>query len=294
MTPGISKSAEVDREQSVDAQPDAAESVAPPTVPRPSVRWSVPGRGRTSLLAAVALLLVVPTVVGYLFSASQSEVYAARTELVIAIPEASNTAEQQTATLVSMLDSRALLEPVAAEYDMEIQELQERIGREQVEGGNVLRVTVQGTDRDRALSVASTLAGNYVNLVTELGTDTARPEYLADEIARLTAQQAEIRARLLQLSGSALDADVELARQLRGDSDALQQRIADLEQSAVEMEAQRVEAVPLIRLLGEPYLLAEPVSPQPLRAAAAGLLVGIVLSAGLLTIVLRRRTLHDG
>lgn len=256
--------------------------------------WLGFGRGRIRLLAAVAVLLVVPTLIGYASAASQPDVFGARSELVIAIPENSNTADQQTATLVSMLDSRALLEPLASEFDVDIQLLQQRITKEQIEGGNVIRVTVEDVDGDTALDMVSTLAEDYVALVGGLASDAGQPQYLADEIARLSAQQADLRGRLLELSGSASDADVELARQLRVDSDTLQQRIADLEQAAVETEAQRAEAVPLVRPLSEPYLLDEPVGPRPLRAAAAGLLVGILLSAGLLAVVLRRRTLHDG
>ncbi|RBY84508.1 hypothetical protein [Blastococcus sp. TF02A-30] len=294
MTTGTSRSADLNGKQSDDVSPSDAEPVVPSVVNGSWSSRSRAWRGRLPLLAAVAVLLIVPALVGYLVAASQPTVYGARSELIIAVPESSNTAEQQTATLVSMLDSRAVLEPVAAEFDEDIQALRERISREQVESGNVIRVTVEDSDRNAALGMVSTLTQNYVALVTGLAADAGQSQYLTDEIARLSAQQVDLRGRLLQLSGSAADADVELARQLRVDSDVLQQRIADLEQQAVETEAQRVEAVPLIRPLAEPYLLEEAVGPQPLRTAAAGLLVGIVLSAGLLTVVLRRRTLHDG
>ncbi|TFV62792.1 UNVERIFIED_ORG: hypothetical protein E4P37_16415 [Bacillus sp. AZ43] len=271
--------------------PPAPPKPAPPRPEKARATGPWPGSRvrRISLVIGACLLLVVPAVVGYLVSARGAEVYGARAELVVEAPSTSNTAEQQTATLISMLDTRDLLEPIANDHDMDLDDLQENVTREQLEGGNVVRVTVEDTDRDTALDIVSTLQENYVALVTGLQSETSQDQFVADEIARLTAQQADLRAQLIALAGSTLDADGEVARQLRVDSDLIQQRLVQLQERAIDIQTQRVASAPVVRPLSEPYLLEEPVGPQPLRSAAAGLLVGIFLTAGLIALVLRQR-----
>jgi uncharacterized protein involved in exopolysaccharide biosynthesis len=82
------------------------------------------------------------------------------------------------------------------------------------------------------------------------------------------------------------------ARQLENEAAALRQQIATLQVGVTDAEVRGLQrGVVTVQVLTPPFVLDEPVGPQPGRAAAAGVLVGAVLSVALVSVLhaLRRR-----
>ncbi|MGY1886090.1 hypothetical protein ACI799_12425 [Blastococcus sp. SYSU DS0753] len=238
----------------------------------------------------MAALLLLPAGIAFVVASLRPDTYAARAEFLLDDGTGSGTVEQQTATLLSLLSTRSVLAPIAEGHGITVEELENSIEIEQLEAGNVVRITVADEDPDVARAIAEDLVDSYSDLVAGLRGGTAELNLLNERLADLVARQGVIRTELQQLASSSAQADVERARQLQLESDLLQQQISELQGRAVDLEAEVLAARDAIKLIGSPYVLDAPVAPQPVRAAAIGLLIGIVLTVGTALVVGRSHT----
>ena len=243
---------------------------------------------RAALVIAAPVLLVLPSVIAYLFSASQSASYAAQADLVVEATSAGDS-ETQVSTLLNLLSSRTLLEVVADNNGLTTEELGQSVETEQLDASNVLRLTVTAADAENAQAIADDLIAEYLNLLRSLRGGSEELRLLGERAAEAASRQADVRARLIAIATSNAPADVEEARQLQLESDLLQQRISELQRTIIQTETSTATAARAVRSLGSAYSLDAPVGPQPLRAAAVGLVVGIVLTAALGTQLWRRQ-----
>ena len=165
-------------------------------------------------LAACSILLISVSAAGaYAVAARSQPVYAARSEVAFDLRSFGwDASERFLRTQPLIARSRNVLNPIAAQFDMPVANLEERFSVEPVGASGVIRLQFANPGKTLALDVLRAL--------------TAR--YLAET--------------------SAFD-----------------------------------QTGPTVRwIITEPFLLAEPISPQPLRAAALGALGGAVLAAGII------------
>lgn len=135
--------------------------------------------------------------------------------------------------------------------------------------------TVEGVDREMATH--QVLLQRRL-LVQEVADDAGRStDELADDLS------VEIVDGSSVLRVQVVDTDPDRAREALGD--LVDRYLASADRLAATSDIGR------LRVLAPPALLDEPVGPQPLRAGAAGLLLGIFL-AGLLLALLRLRRLR--
>ena len=236
----------------------------------------------------------------YLASASQPTVYGAQADVLFEVTGSSQESERQLATQEVLLGSRGVLAPVADRFDVPLRELTESQDAQQIAGSQVLRTELRNQDAELAVRLAQAIADSYVASVTSGVSDTGAEEErrILAEVTELSVTAAAGRARLEEFAaaraaagprGAALVVSAE-ERNLQVQDTALSQRISALQARVSEILAERENSV-RARVLTPAYLLDEPVGPRPLRAVAAGAMLGLLLVSALLTLGLRRRTL---
>ena len=265
--------------------------------PVPATKTLLPGwAGRTHLRqglfgVAVVLLLVLPAVVAGLLSAGQDPTYEARAEILYQrVPVTDEqTVERELATQQVLLQSRPFIETAADSVRRERDELTEDVTVELVEESSILQLAVRDDDRDRARAAATSLVDQYIAAVearsAETSTAAQERALLQPQIDAATTRLQEISARLrtlVPIPVPSAGVQVEL-RDLESERGLVRQQLTDLQAQVTEIDRRALqEGASPTRVVTPPFLLDDPVGPQPLRAAAAGLLVGVILATALL------------
>jgi uncharacterized protein involved in exopolysaccharide biosynthesis len=189
------------------------------------------------------------------------------------------------------------LTPVARATRVSVDELSRSLTVSVVGQSDVLRLTASRPSREAALQMARAIASSYVRVVGRTfgaGLQAGRAR-LEQQLAQLSSTLSAVdtqagkleNARQAQLArGQFAPASTKQLR-LQAESQILLQRIATLQDRIAALELQRVTQ-PAAQILTPAYELEKPLGPRPLRAAAAGLLIGLVLAVGLVA-VLRRQ-----
>jgi uncharacterized protein involved in exopolysaccharide biosynthesis len=274
----------------------------------PSVRWAVPRTGpaaagtngghrrtrwrsRAASVVLVVLLLVLPPLLAFAIADARTPVYGARAELVYRTPPDSQRYDQEMRTQVRVLGSPGFLRPTATAFDMTTQELQEALEAEQVGESEMLWITASDTDAERSLELAQSVTEAYTDRLTG-GSSTLDDQIdsLQSRLEALRERQTTVNARLSRVTArderraARNDQATASAQQLRLDglARALRDEISELERRMTDYRMRELEGGPSVEVVAAPYLLDDPVSPQPVRSLAAGLLIGVVLAGGAL------------
>jgi uncharacterized protein involved in exopolysaccharide biosynthesis len=236
---------------------------------RPARRQLPPGQGVRLFLMALVIVALGGSV-GFAGSFLFPTEYAARAELVYLLGAEQPTGflreDRNLTTQVLLLQSRSVLEPVAAANGLTVQELEEKLDVELVSGSEVLRLEID----DQSREVGQSLLTQIIERYTVVANDVAP----ADTRAYLESQLADVRARL---TGPGLTA---------AERGALTERETAL--------LSQVDSINLagaqVKVVVPPYTAMDPVSPQPLLGLATGALVGLVVAGGVVLWQARRWT----
>lgn len=276
----------------VEADPTAVGAQHMPSRrPRSLRTWSV-----RRVIAVSAGLVLLCVLVAYLVSGAQPTVYGAQADVLYKVPGSSQEAERQLATQQVLLSSRGVLAPVAERFDVPLAALTASQQVEILAGSEILRLQVRNEDAGLAVRLAQAIADSYIASVsTSLGDIGSEQErQLRDQITDLSVAAAAGRTRLdeiaaLRAAGGVTAETSREERRLQIEDTTLTQRISTLQAQLTELLIQGENARPA-EILTPAYLLDEPVGPKPVRAAAAGAMVGLLLAGGLLAVVLRGRS----
>jgi capsular polysaccharide biosynthesis protein len=228
-------------------------------------RWPAPPSQRSGgdwlLVGLVSLAIVTAALVSALaVVTTKPKVYGARADLLyVSSPSAPLDArDRMIATQRDLITSRAVLAPVAAHSGIPLDKLEKAVSVDVGVRNDLMHVTLGDRNQARAERLARAVTTRYLALARRLtsAADAEGPR-LEGEIAQLTA-----RAR----------------RALPAERDVIAERVAALEDRAVALGAASSEASKPM-LLAPAYRLEHPLSPKPLRAAALGLIVGLMLAA---------------
>ena len=254
--------------------PQSQSNGAFPAEPRPpSVDQGrrLPRPGQAVRLSLLALAIVVSgAVAGFVASLQFPVQYAARAELVYLIGQEAPTGflreDRNLTTQALLLRSRSVLAPVAATAGLTADGLEKKFQVELVEGSEVIRLEVRDESREAGQAILTRIIDRY--------TTVSRDVAPAETRAYLQAQLDEVRRRLAQprLDGSERGALTERETALLAQVDSLNLAGAQ------------------VKVVVAPYSAPDPVSPQPLLAAAAGALVGLLVAGTLILVQARRWT----
>ncbi len=248
------------------AKPKRRAPPGPPPPPPPAPR-RVP---EILQIAAVCACVVVAAVASAVAVSSRGvPQYGARADILyIAAPSTPLDARDRAlATQRSLIASRAVLLPVAARNDIALADLRGAVSVDAGARSDLLHITVSDGRRARALHMTQEVTAQYMALARSLITGAERDRRaLERQIERLTARARDARG---------------------GEGTILAQRVADLQERVLQMVSAGA-AAGRPRVLSPAYPLAGRLAPQPMRAAAAGLIAGLVLATGVAVLLARR------
>jgi capsular polysaccharide biosynthesis protein len=162
-------------------------------------------RRRVAMLIVVGLVIVAVfggAAVG--FSLLQPTVYAAQADFVL-LPRADLSdaaADRAMTTQAMIIQSDAVLKPVAARTGMPLNKLRSEVSASIVAGSNVLRLTVGDRNRDRAVNLARLITTEYLRVAPTLspvtGSPADRPPITPTVLSSASALEEPLRPKPLQ------------------------------------------------------------------------------------------------
>jgi capsular polysaccharide biosynthesis protein len=257
---------------------------------------SLPPRVLLKFAALLVVIVALGGAVGYGVANRGEKKYAARSEIYYQIDGSQPTGflreDRQLSTQLVVLRSHTVLLPVAQTSGMTVDELAKHVHVAIVESSEIIRVEVDDPSRSRALTLVRAITNEYLQHATDQA-PAAKRKYVETQIATIGGKTRDLTRRATE---------IELANRNHG-LDAEQALIASQLQSLLEqrntLEARvddiRLEELnqPRVERLATPYLVKNPVSPKPLRAAAAGALGGLLVAAAVLWFLARRYMSRD-
>lgn len=272
-----------------------------PSTPAPRVTATRGPRRmfRLVLGCAAAFLLLAPPVAAAALSAAQAPTYGVVADIVFEgdSSASSETADRELATQRLLLLSRSAIAQAAQEAGRSAKELTKDTSVEVPEGSSILRLQVEDKSAATARAIAESLVTQYTTAVEDRRTARLadQRELIGTQIDGRTKRLTEITARISAVAAqigvvpSTRTAPAGLVAEQQGleaEAQLIRQQVADLQTQLVEIDVLNLEGgAGRADVLVSPTVLDEPVAPQPLRAAAGGVLVGLLLVFALLTLV---------
>ncbi|MGH3754943.1 MAG: hypothetical protein ACRDRP_20045 [Pseudonocardiaceae bacterium] len=273
--------------------------VPPPRSATESERLADPGgSGRLTpagqaRLATVALtIILLGTGAGLVGALTVPKTYGARAELLYPISQDQRGGDplrqdRQLTTQLVYLKSRVVLGPIAQKQGRQFKDLDRDISVQVLQSSEVIQVEAHGSTKEAANQTLQAVVDGYLELA---GQPTGVTRNLDTQLADARANTARLQTQVSQLTtavlaGTATQASLNEARaQVVTSVDrekAIQVRIDEINLTG--------RSGPNAQLLTAPYVLADPVSPQPLIAAGTGALVGLIVAGGVVAVAARRR-----
>lgn len=247
---------------------------------------------RPSVYNLVILALIVIAVAagsGLAVAGSGATLYGAQVELVHDAPPGDSVdSAERLATQIALLQSRAVLAPAAREFDLDHATLAARIEVEGRGEGGLVIMTVADPEPQRARAIAHAVVRQYGAESVALLSSTTAVLYLNAQITEVARRQESVATELadpaLPLSEPAK------AEDLRSQEASLASQLETLRAQRSRLTPSAAASASAFRLLSPPYSLDDPVAPRRARGVALGALTGMVIAAGLVSmIVLLRR-----
>jgi uncharacterized protein involved in exopolysaccharide biosynthesis len=254
----------------------------------------MPGVVVSIVLVQLCLLIIIgAAIAAYLYADRRQEIFGGRAEILYEGQEVrlATEAERQIATQQALLKSASTLGPVAEQFRLAPDDLDEDVSVESVGDSNVLRVTVGHADPAIAVEVTQAVAEAYIAQVVRAESPELEEakSLIHSRIKELTAQLAGLQKSLdkgkEKLAAPRLPAN---DSQVLAEVESLLGRIGSLQDRLTELELQQITAAGA-RILTPAYLLDEPLEPQPFRAGAGGGIAGLFVACLTLLIVGRLR-----
>ncbi|MDQ4011535.1 MAG: hypothetical protein M3228_12780 [Actinomycetota bacterium] len=278
-------------------QPASVDDVTPPK--RPPIRTEAApnpggGGGVTGRLILVALILILlGTGAGLAGALALPKTYGARAEILYPIGQNQQGGdplrqERQLSTQLVFLKSRAVLGPIAQKQGMQFKELDENLSVEVLQDSEVIQVEAHGATKEAARQTLQAVMDGYLALADQ---PSGVPRNLETQLVATRANTARLQTQVEQLTAGVL-AGTATQTAL---NDARTELIASVDrEKAIQVRIDEINLTgrsgPNAQLLTPPYVLADPVSPQPLIAAGTGALVGLLVAGGVVAMGARRRT----
>jgi capsular polysaccharide biosynthesis protein len=244
-------------------------------------------RGVLLRLGAIAAAIVfVCGVLAFGVSEMLPKTYGARSEVVYPLTSLNPSGDtlrtdRILATQLVAIKSRQVLTPVAADFHMTADALSKKIVASVLQNSEVIRIEADDASQAKALAMVTAVAKQYIKTASASGSNAAAELLLKGQIDTLNATVNGLTARLSAATTSRDQA--QLQTQLSNASTQLNSASAQLSNLEV-LDAQ----TPKLTQLTQPYTAGK-VAPKPMRAGIAGVLAGMLIAAGVIVLLLRRR-----
>ena len=233
-------------------------------------------------LVMLALVIVLVGAGGALLGAALwPKTYAARAEILYPITKEQPTGflreDRNLTTQLVLLQSRAVLDPVAGAEGLRVEDLAPRVAVTLLQGSEVIQVEVRDRTRESALRTTQAIVDRYLVLNRTTTPSDAR-QFLASELETLRRSIADTQAALGRASTP--QSTAELA--------ALVSRQQDLQGQLDQTDLIELSG-PQAQVTTEPYPVLDPVSPQVVQVTAIGAVAGLLVAVVTVGWLVRRR-----
>ena len=246
------------------------------------------------VLALLAAAIVMASVgVAVVVSLAMPTVYGAQADLLIRPGgDASGFgAERDLATQQAILQGSAVLQPVADAAGVPLGRLEKMISVENPAPTNILRLTVASQDRGTAQRLAELITRAYPRRAAAAGDGDADPvagqlERQADSLSRTLSQtldRLESLARQERPGAAAAE-----QQRLRAAATSTLERLGAVQDQLTALTARRLTQAD-VTVVVPPHLLERPLRPRPAQALAMGILLGLLVAAGVVLVLRRPR-----
>jgi len=240
------------------------------------------------LLAVAAAIVIGCGIFAYGVSSMGTKQFGSRSEIQYPISAeiASGGFLRSDRTLQTQLvaiKSRQVLTPVAAKYHMTVDALAKQVVASVLQDSEVIRIEVDDPSQAKANEIAGDITVQYLKYAnTAAGTNAKTEQYWDTTLKNLQKQRNDAVVALSNAQGAVQQQ--QLQAQLDDINNQIQNAQTQLTASAIaDLQTDHVEA-----LTTEPYDVGK-VAPKPLRAGIAGALAGIMIAAGVVVLLIRRR-----
>ena len=189
--------------------------------------------------------------------------------------------DRNLSTQEVLLASRTVLDPVAVQFGVSVEDLVDNLSTEVVDESEVIRVQFTDPSRAQARKILLAIVTKYIEV-------SNNPQRTALR-AYLDAQLLDVQTRLATARAAAAGEDLGLTQAAQAEIDGLVQRETTL-QTQLDADQFTDIAGPVPQVTVQPYVEHEAVSPQPLLATAGGALAGLVVALIVVAVVARRMT----
>jgi capsular polysaccharide biosynthesis protein len=249
-----------------------------------------PSVKRVILVSLLALLIIaVAAGAAYVVADRMDKSYAARAQLQLIIPT-DGSADSASRSLVSQalaVRSRSVLDRTAKATNLSTDELDKRVKSRVLPDSEIIEVDVEDHDPATALTILNQLLSDYLAPAAPQP-DSPAAAFITSQIAAVDQQIADVDRRLAALPANSNSRE---SLQLATERAGLLARRDVLLQNSLELSIRKLSAAE-VALLAAPYVLEDPVSPQPIRAAVLAAAVGSIIAASAAYLILRRPALR--
>jgi capsular polysaccharide biosynthesis protein len=239
--------------------------------------------------AIAAAIVVVCGLLAFGVTEMLPKTYGARSEIVYPINVQNPSGDtlrtdRILSTQLVAIKSQTVLAPVAKKYGMTPDALSKKIVASVLQDSSVIRIEADDASQAKALAIDTDVAKEYMKTAGPALTaaNTAAQDFLLAQIASLNAKVTDLQGRLANTSANSAAA-VQLQSELTNANTQLNNDKQSLNQVVVS-GAQTAK----LQQLTQPYAAGK-VAPKPLRTGIAGVLAGMMIAAGVIVLLLRRR-----
>ncbi|ART72458.1 hypothetical protein BTO20_31345 [Mycobacterium dioxanotrophicus] len=237
------------------------------------------------LIALLVSVVIIGAGTGYIGALVLPKQFAARAQLQYnlsnSVPNELLREDRTLTTQLVLLDSRAVLAPIASANGMTPEDFARNVSAEILDSSEIIQVEVRDRNAARAQMLLTRVIDGYLALANKSWRDPVR-SYQESQIRSLQSQLDDVHKQLQVTAASGQDGTALVQRQevLQTELDSLHAQLSSGPVSATE---------PPARVVTAPYQVADQVRPRPLLAAAAGAAAAVVVAGFVVLIVARRR-----
>ncbi len=240
------------------------------------------------LLAVAAAIIVLCGAFAYGVSSMGAKAYGSRSEIQYTLTSqiASGDFLRQDRTLSTQLvaiKSRTVLDPVAQKYHMTVDALSKKVVASILAASEVIRIEVDDPSQAKANKIVGDITDEYLKYAnTAVDTSANVEKYWNDQLKSLRTQRNGLIGQI-----SAATPNSAQQQQLQAELTDVNSQITDAQTqlntaTLTQLQTQNVRPLTL------PYDVGK-VAPKPLRAGLAGALAGMMIAAGVVVLLIRRR-----
>lgn len=205
-------------------------------------------------------------------------------EVWLARAEVEYRGDSLVETIAVAMSSPGVWGPIAVEYGIPIEEFEKRYRAEVVGGTQALSIEFEDPDREQAKLVVNDVIESFLAQFTVID-DSVANETLEEYLDGLRTTESDLLTVLSDTTNLTRNEQIDRQNELLAVRQAITQVLLRLDGRATELDALALQQP---RVISDPYVLPEPIEPEPLKMAVVGAGAGLLLAVAAAFFVFHR------